>query len=335
MVSAGHRPDSESFSDHILRNHKELLLALQALSAGDIGEFLTIAQVMDGDESFSQGSAVAEQVGSGLIQTLARNTLGSAGQAYDNLGVFIKRQNWGVSLRERGDTIEIARRLQKNVIESVAGHAANTKEVILFCSEFLLAEEIIDPEGAAALGFAYGVVEAIDQLGQDIAQPELLAQAAIQLLDLTISAVGRDEQARVALKEIGAMAAMLPISAVEQTEDEWNQGNYFQAGSNAVLVVEVALVAKFVKDLAVKCTNKALLWGRHRTTDWQASNAVIGKRAEALAFQRLESKGFKDIVPIRNSSGHGIDWVCRDRMGGIVFIEVKGHRLDAAPRFSR
>jgi Holliday junction resolvase-like predicted endonuclease len=335
MVSAGHRPDSESFKDFILRNHKELLTALQALSAGNIGEFLTIAQVLDGDESFAQGSAVAEQVGAGVLQTLAKNTLGSAGQAYDNLGAFIKRQNWGVTLRERGDAIEIARRLQRSVINTVVGNADNVREVILFCSEFLLAQNIIEPEEAAALGFAYGVVEAVDQLGQDIAQPELLAQAAMQLLDLSISAVGGDEQAREALKEIGSMAAMMPISAVEQTEQEWEQGNYFQAGANAVVVVEVALVAKFVKDLAVKTTNKALLWGRHRTTDWQASTAVIGRRAEVLAFQRLESKGFKDIVPIQNSSGHGIDWVCRDRKGGVVFIEVKGHRLDAAPRLSR
>jgi hypothetical protein len=331
MLSAGQRSDSESFADYILRNHKELLLALESLSAGNIPQFLALAEVLDGGQGFANGSAVAEQVGNGVIQAIAKSGIESAGEGYDNLRALFNNQNWGVVMRERQDGVAALRRLQKSVIDSVAGTAANSKEVIKNCSEYLLAEEIIDSEGAAALGFAYGVVEALDQLGQDVAQPELLAQTAMQLADLTISAVGGDVQAKEALKEIGSLAAIAPINTIDESAGEWQQGNYFQAGANAVAVVEVALVAKFVKDLAVKSTRKALLWGRHRTTDWQATYAHIGKTAETLAFKRLRSKGFKDIVPIRNDSNHGIDWVCRDKNGGVVFIEVKGHRLDARP----
>jgi len=335
MVSAGQRDSSQSFSDYIRKNKKELLLALEALSAGDEEKFLAIAGVVDGEEGFANASAVAQQVGQGVVQAMAKSSLETVGNAYDSLRAWVDKQNWSIELRDRHEAGQAARKLQKSVIEAVAGTAANSKEVIKNCSDYLLQEELIDPEGAAALGFAYGVVEAIDELGQDVAQPELLAQTAMQLADLTISAVGGDAQAKEALKEIGSLAVMMPINAIPETKDLWDQGNYFQAGASSVAVVEVALVAKFVKDIAVKSTRKALRWGRHRTTDWQASIADIGFKAESLAYQRLKKKGFTDIVPIRNASNHGIDWVCRDKNGGIVFIEVKGHRLDAAPRLSR
>lgn len=335
MVSAGQRDSSQIFSDYIHQNRKELLLALQALSIGDVDQFLALAGVVDGEEGMENAAAVAQQVGQGVIQSMAKSGLESLGNVYDGLRAWVGKQNWGIELRDRHEAGQAARKLQKSVIEAVAGTAANSKEVIKNCCDYLLEEQLIDPEGAAALGFAYGVVESIDQLGQDLVQPELLAQSAMQIADLTISAVGGDEQAKVALKEIGSLAVIAPISAIPESMAHWDQGNYFQAGASSVAVVEVALVAKFVKDLAVKSTRKALRWGRHKTTDWQATHAEIGLKAEALAFQRLKKKGYRDIVRIRNASNHGIDWVCRDKKGGIVFIEVKGHRLDAAPGLSR
>ncbi len=43
----------------------------------------------------------------------------------------------------------------------------------------------------------------------------------------------------------------------------------------------------------------------------------------------------RDIAePIQNTSGHGIDLIMRDRDGGILVVEVKSHRLEAAPRVS-
>jgi Holliday junction resolvase-like predicted endonuclease len=335
MVSAGQRDSGQSLSDYVRKNHKEFLLALQALSTGDEEKFLALAGVADGEEGFQNAAAVAEQVGQGVIQAMAKSGLDSLGNTYDSLRAWVGKQNWGIELRDRHEAAQAARKLQKSVIDAVAGTAADSKEVIRSCSDYLLQEELIDPEGAAALGFAYGVVESLDQLGQDVVQPELMAQCAMQLADLTISAVGGDEQAKQALKEIGSLAVSAPISAIPEAQAHWDQGNYFQAGASSVAVAEVALVAKFVKDLAVKSTRKALRWGRHRTTDWQASTNEIGYIAEALAYQRLKRKGFRDIVPIRNASNHGIDWVCRDKKGGIVFIEVKGHRLDALPRLSR
>jgi hypothetical protein len=267
MVSAGQREQSLSFAEYISRNHKELLLALQALSAGDEEKFLAIAGVVDGEEGFATTAAVAQQVGHGVLKAMAESSLQTAGSTYDSLRAWVGKQNWGIELRDRHEAGEAARKLQKNVIEAVAGTAANSKQIIKQCSEYLLGQQLIDPEGAAALGFAYGIVEAIDQLGQEAVQPELLAKTAIQLADLTISAVGGDAQARQALKEIGSLAAIAPISTIPEAKAHWDQRNYFQAGASSVAVVEVALVAKFVKDLAVKATNKALRWGRHRTTD--------------------------------------------------------------------
>lgn len=335
MIEAAHRHPNLSFADYIAFNRKELLEALRSLSAGDLESFLRIAQVTDGDMGFEAAAGTAEQVGQGLVERLAKDTGESVADGYDLLRNWVNKQNWGWELRDLGDVGEDLKKLQKSALASLQEGTLGAKEVLKDSCDILLEQGLIDEEGAAAFGFAYGLAEEAKALGEDVVQPELLAQIAVQLLDLSISAIGGDEEAREALKEIGSIATHTAISAVPETETEWNQGNYFDAGRKAVAVVGVALVVKYAKDLAVKSVKKGLRYGRTKTTDWNATYRQIGEMAEFIAKKRLERKGFRNVVPIRNNSNHGIDYVCRDKKGGIVFIEVKGHRLDTPPRLSK
>src|SRR5262249_15211860 len=60
-----------------------------------------------------------------------------------------------------------------------------------------------------------------------------------------------------------------------------------------------------------------------------ASNptARIGRRAENIAMEYLETTGYTDIIQLQNKSGHGIDVVARSPQGQLHFFEVKGTEI--------
>jgi Holliday junction resolvase-like predicted endonuclease len=127
---------------------------------------------------------------------------------------------------------------------------------------------------------------------------------------------------------------------VDQVASTWNQGDYFQAGVEAVDVAEFGLIAKAATTLVIKTGRRGLHHGRDSdsdidyTKDPRYTSKKIGDRAEVLALQRLHAMGFKNAIPLQNRSNQGIDIVCTDRDGGILVIEVKGHRAEAPLRLS-
>jgi Holliday junction resolvase-like predicted endonuclease len=98
----------------------------------------------------------------------------------------------------------------------------------------------------------------------------------------------------------------------------------------------VFTTAKAFKDFVLKLSRHGVEYVRKRQTpdratwDNKGGKALLGNNGEGWAKFRLRMKGYKNAIAIQNSSGHGIDLVCRDRRGNIVFVEVKSH-FEAAP----
>jgi Holliday junction resolvase-like predicted endonuclease len=61
---------------------------------------------------------------------------------------------------------------------------------------------------------------------------------------------------------------------------------------------------------------------------------TIGEMGEDLAADYLKNKGYTDITPIQNNSGHGIDIAARNPKGEWEFFEVKTSKGDNAPPLS-
>jgi len=93
----------------------------------------------------------------------------------------------------------------------------------------------------------------------------------------------------------------------------------------------VAATSRRIADLRLKSTQFKM--GYLRSMRKSVIRAV-GEGGEYYAAKMLRKRGYTDILPIQNSSGHGIDLICFHPKKGIVVVEVKGHIKDGPPRLS-
>lgn len=73
---------------------------------------------------------------------------------------------------------------------------------------------------------------------------------------------------------------------------------------------------------------------RH-SSNLRVSSSATGRRGEGLVTRDLRARGYTDITPVQNASGHGIDLVPRNPTGRLRFFEVKTSAGRRAPALSR
>jgi hypothetical protein len=326
MVSAGQRGDSESFADYILRNHRQLLLALQSLSAGDEEAFLAIAEVSDGEEAFADLSATGNQVGNGLMTRVAKSVTSGLNNHYELLRAAFNRRNSRIKLASLSEgAANFHHAIRGPILAAMQAGEAGIEAVLRDLSQALHTAEIIDDKTVAAVGALYGFLREGNEITQEIAHPELFAKAIPTLLDLLIGAARGDQKSLEALQDIGVGIVMGPVNEIPQAADAWDDGEFFNAGSHyAAAVVGGALVANEFKRSLQRGAYRCVGHGKHL-------KRLAGIRGEALAKARFRAKGYTDIVAIQNNSGHGIDLIMRSREGKIVAVEVKSHLLMQKP----
>jgi hypothetical protein len=327
MVSASQRNDCFSFAEYIMYNHREFLLALRALSEGDTDEFLQFASVADGNESFTDLSATGNQVGNGLAARVAKTTTAEIGNAYELVRATFNRHNSRIKMLSLSEGFaNFHHAIRGPILDQLQEGDDGMEAVLRDLSQALHAADLIDEKTVAAVGTIYGFVHEANELTQEVAHPELFAKALPTLLDILIGAARGEAEAVEALKDIGSGVIMAPVNEFPQAADEWEQGEYFNAGRHyAAAAVGGTLVAKELKRSIQRGVYRCVGHGRKL---WH----LAGKRGEALVLARFRAMGYRDVVPIQNESGHGIDLIMRDKEGGILAVEVKSHLLSAKPR---
>lgn len=332
VTKAASRGNTSYFSNHILYYNKELINALRVLSTGDIQSFARLAGVTDGEMGFDNLAATAQQIGEGPVTRLIKDVGLGGGVAYELLRQLAA--HLGVELASGQEMSAAAKEIQRSLLAGLANGALGAKETLKDAAGILLQQGHITPEGVAAFGFVYGLVEYVKESGEDLVQPELMVEAIGGMLDLSFAAVQGDQRAIAELEGIVYSAAQAPVSMSAETARLWEEGEYFKAGSGSAKVVLVGLAAKQLKDQLQKTFLK-LKHHRRIKGSQGALNNIVGEAGEAAAMIRISRKGNKKIVAMRNDSNQGIDYVFRDKKGHIVFAEVKAHEGGGMPRLSK
>jgi Laminin G domain len=327
MVSAGQRGDSQSLGDYIIHNNKEFLLALKALSEGNVDQFIQLAKVTDGQEAFGDLSASGNQLGNGLATRIANTATTEINNAFEVVRAAFNRRNSRIKMLSLTEGLaNFHHAIRGPILESIQEGDDGMEAVLRDLSNALHDADVIDEKTVAAIGTIYGFVHEANDLTQEAAHPELFAKALPTLLDMLVGAARGNTEALESLKDIGSCVIMAPVNEVPQAADAWDEGQYFNAGRHyAAAAVGGALVAKEIKRSIQRGVYRCVAHGRKLTR-------LAGMRGEALALAMFRAKGYKEVVPIQNASGHGIDLVMRDRNGGILVVEVKSHLLAARPK---
>ncbi|HEV2208112.1 MAG TPA: hypothetical protein VG167_05015 [Verrucomicrobiae bacterium] len=325
MKHAAAQGRDSSFQQFFQENAGQLVSGLYELSQENGAYLKALATALDGQETWTNASQVAQTYGGNLVQELGE----IAGQEQLPRTFLQRSLDW------------LVKHLPSNPLTPWQKKSFNTGGDML--RQHLnqgVTEGTVDPQFSYCAGYLWGLVRLLNQNQGLATDPMEGIKVGAELVSTVVNAISGDEQAKQALLE------MVPVYGTYRSFDgslnDWENGSYFDSGIGSFqgtlgAVGDVTLVSGVAIKSARVLTklNKSLDLVRNWTSPRMCPpNHLVDSKATDWAVRRFERRGY-EVVPLTNPSNQGIDYLVVKRLPSgelrYIFAENKGHWLTGPP----